>query len=536
MFSREGFRNLQLLVSTACLVGLLVTSSYAQQQRDPRRVARRDTDDLSKFLIESDTRNQYDSMMYRRSNVDLSRLNVQSVRTLLDQFADGVNRLYQQINAEVQYNPQLRSVMSDAIKIRARATLLAQDMRVQQDITRLATSVRELDSDWNQLSYAISGLPQIPRALLTTVASLDRTNKEIEQTFQMEPQINRRELLTEVLAMRADFDNLMNDIELELGTTNEARQLVYNVRGIRQQAEYAADLISEGGDYKRIVEAFRRAQTDWKPVYAQLAKNDSRYIERSVRRIVSAGNELKQLLYLENETNVAELVQTADGMRRHVDEFFKRTPLLLILKLDNPHVAIDAANNFLDSWDVYREEVTTGADQDTLMEVFRDLQTSGATFVTVFRPLPSRAGQVVLSDINRDLSVMREMAQAHYVGDGFDRSETTNSAAEIQTLAEHLDYNLRQWLRNSNDPNASNNLRLSAQFVDNAKRLHIASMNRATREEITNRTQAVWTDWRRLSPILQRAPREDRQYTESLRGKLTSTLVDLMLPLGLYSR
>lgn len=532
MLSRKRFRSLQLVSLSTLLVVVCVCTANAQR-RPIERIARRSGDDLGKFLIESDSRGVSDSMFYRPTDIDTNRINIRDVRTLLSRFADDASRLYQQVDLESDYNARVRSYKSDALKLRARALILSQDAQSGNDVLQLASSVREIDTDWRQLSHDIKRLPRVPRQILTTIESLDRTNEQIERAFQIKPQVDRRALMNEVMAMRADFDNLIDDIDLELGSTSQARSLIRTVRSIRQQAVYSSDLIAEGGEYERIVAAFKRAETDWTPVARQLATSDSRYIQRSVRRIVSAGNRLKQLLWLDYETDMSQLIETANGMRKHVDEFFVRTPLLLILKLKDPHSALDSANNFLDTCEVYTEQVQENAGQETLIEVFKDVQVAGDRFVQQFRPLPSKSAQVVLADIQRDLITLREQANEHNSGTGFDRYEATELAAEIEALAEHIDYDLRHWLRNSNSSRATATLQLSKQLVENSKRLHINLMNRVTLEQAQQSATAAFQDWRRLRPVLRGAPEEDRQHMANMSRKLTDAFVDLMLPLGL---
>lgn len=532
MVSLTRIRGARLAVAAACLV--LMGSQLAQAQRDVRRIARRDSDDLSKFLIETESRsNSTRSMWDQPTRLDPNRINLPAVVTLLEQFATDAARLYEQLDIASDYNPRLRTVLSDALKLRARSNMVATDARGTRDVRRLAASISDIDSDWRLLSHSIKQLPQVSRGILTIVAALDRSSERIEQEFQIDPQIDRRQLLTQVMAMRADFDNLIDDIALELGNGQQARELIRRIRSVRQQAVYAADLISERGEYGRIVEAYQRAETDWKPVAAELAQVDNRYIERSLRRIITSGNELKKLLWLESDTDISQLVEVADGMRKHVDEFFTRTPLLLILKLDNPKTAIDAANHFHDACEIYSEQVKLGEDQDVLMEVFKDLEVTGRDFVTVFGPLPSRAGQLVLADIRRDLATLQELASSHYMGDGFDRYQATDLAAEMETLAEHVNFDLRHWLRNSNEPSADAIMRISQQFVANTARLHTNLLNRAPRDEIRQQTSKVYDDWRRLSQYLRQAPEEDREHLASISSKLTVALYDLMLPLGL---
>ena len=540
MVSPARSRSARMVAFCGCLVGMFAATVEAQSrprvqtQRGVRQIARRDSDDLSKFLLESESRSVADSIFYRNETAaDLQRLNMSTVQSLLNTFAEDTNRLYQQVRAQSRYTPRLRSMQSDAVQLRARATMLAQNAQASRDLTRIASGVREIDTDWRQLSHNLKHVPQVPNNLLQLVANLDRTSDQIEKAFEIEPQFDRRELLTQVMAMRADFDNLIDDIALELGNSADSRELVRRVRSIRTQAAYSADLIAEQREYSRVVEAYRRAEAEWKPVAVRLASIHNRYIDRSVRRIVHAGNEIKKLLWLENDADITELINAASTMRANVDKFFKGTPLLLMVKFESPQVALQAANSFYDACDIYTEQVQANADVETLMEVFRDVQVTGNDFLRTFRPLPSKQGQLVLSDISRDLGTLQEMAQSHYGGDGFDFIAATEFSSEMESLADHIDWDLRQWLRNSNDPSARQALALSKQFKTRTSQLSNAIAQRRSRPEIRTMTETVYKDWNQLSQILRRAPKEDQQHMASISRKLSASLLSLMVPLDL---
>lgn len=535
MISRSEIRNLRMLALAACVIGLCTESATAQRDR-VRRVARRDSDDLSKFLIESESerrRSTSPSILDRNSGFDASRVDMRAVRLLVTRQADDAARLYQQIDADSARTPSIRGVLSDSLKFRARTAMLAQDIDAIREAARVAARIQELDRDWRLLSHGIKQLPYVSRRVLDIVAALDKTDEQLGRAFKMNPQIDRMELLSQVMAMRADFDNLIDDIELEVGNTAKARELIRRTRSIREHTSYAADLISEHGTYDRIVAAYRRAEEDWRPIAHELAQYNNRYIDRSVRRIVTGANHLKELLWMEQDTDLTQLIEVGNAMRRRVDEFFRRTPLLLLLKLEDKHAAVESAKDFLDACEVYTDAVRENESQDVLIEVFQDLQNTGRSFVAVYQPLPSQSGQLVLQDIRRDLVTLQEMANSHYVGDGFNLPEATRRGAEIQTLAEHLDSDLKHWLRTSNESFANTALRSSAQFVANTTKLYDGLVDRRPREEIRARVSVVYDDWQRINQYLRRAPREDRQHMLSVSAKLTAALYDLMLPLGL---
>ena len=225
MLSPYTQRGVRLVTTTGCLAAMLVISVQAQT-RDTRRIARRDTEDLSKFLREIE-RNDVHDPFFDRTEVDPNRINMSNVRTLVNRFADDANRLYQQIDVESRYMPRLRSELSDAMRLRSRAALVAQDAETARDLTLVANGVKELDRDWRRMSHNLKHMPQsTPRSITELVVLLDRTSGELEKAFQINPQFDRRALLTQVMAMRADFDNLIDDIELEMGTTVESRELV----------------------------------------------------------------------------------------------------------------------------------------------------------------------------------------------------------------------------------------------------------------------------------------------------------------------
>jgi hypothetical protein len=109
--------------------------------------------------------------------------------------------------------------------------------------------------------------------------------------------------------------------------------MVSDTRKLQQQVTRIEELVIDNYPYERIVSEYNRFERAWAVMLDQVASISNTYVQRSVRRIIDADNLIHELLWIENTTSRAQLKQTADALIRDVDEFYNRTPLKLLVEL-----------------------------------------------------------------------------------------------------------------------------------------------------------------------------------------------------------
>ena len=124
----------------------------------------------------------------------------------------------------------MRQMLSSALKLRARSSVLAQDAAENVPVRHLAADFQELDQIWRQLAWNLQEAPGTGRATRDAVAALTESDRKITELFSMRPQLNRRELISQTAVLTADLRNLLDDIEIEYGRRQDTGELLLDGR------------------------------------------------------------------------------------------------------------------------------------------------------------------------------------------------------------------------------------------------------------------------------------------------------------------
>ena len=107
-------------------------------------------------------------------------------------------------------------------------------------------------------------------------------------------------------------------------TVGRLRQIVLNLISV---------IRDDHSDASVIVEEYKQFETIWSPLVAKLRTEDDRYIERGLRRVSATAGEIHKLLLLPQKLDKSQFVYLAAALKKDIDEFFERTPLILVMHL-----------------------------------------------------------------------------------------------------------------------------------------------------------------------------------------------------------
>ncbi len=521
-------QSLRISCAAVCLSSLVVQSTIAQTTR----IARRDSDDLSRFLIESENRESLGrSLLGAESQFDATRVDVSLLKTMATRFARYAAQLNRQLEAEYRNNPALRGLIADSLKLRARTAMVVQDLERSTPLERIGPSIQQVDRDWRQLSYAISQLASLGADSRKTVDRLNQTGREIEAQLQLKPQVNRQELLAQIVALTADFDNLIDDLDLELGSNSQSSEVIRKARRAMQETNYLADVVVDRSSYDRIVREYQAFTRSWQTASADLSRINNRYVKRGVRRIAVGNDNLGQLLRLDQKPNRTELSQLTSGLMTDIDEFFTRMPLLLVLKVKDKHSVIDVSDRFLTACRDFEKCVEQNSPDSRLRDCYREMETASRTFFQTFEATPSKSARTFLADIRYDLSTLKSLT--HSSTGNYQYQTAVDLAGKLETLTDHLSYDVNRWLQSSNVSFRDVARRDAQQLMQNARKLHNSLLSRASKDRLQAEVNAVYQDWRRVHGYLRQTPDSERQHFADLATHITDSLYDLMIPLDL---
>ncbi|MCA9118252.1 MAG: hypothetical protein KDA79_24440, partial [Planctomycetaceae bacterium] len=513
----------------------IVSVPMKSAEAQTRPIDRRDmVDDLLKSLIETET----DRREYRRSTfpepratpaarvIDAPTEQMLSMRRALDGVSRDADRLATLLDAQRDRAPEVRVFLGDVLKLRARVSVLAQRARTLNDHRLLQEDLKALDREWRILAYRLTRIRGLSRETTDQIERLNQYAKAIGQVYEMDPQIDHGALLRQTATLTSDLQNLQQDMEVELESSPDRSELLLMARRAQQQADLVTGFVLDRQPYSTVVSEYQKFQRLWYPLSTRLRTNSSTYLERSVRRIRHADEEIHELLWIPRKMDSEQLVHLTNLLKSDVDEFFSRAPLKLLIGLPRANEALPTADQFYGVCEHFIDSVNRNESMDSLVDAYRYIDSAWITFHDVFRPLQSPAAQRVLAEIEHSVNSLRDSMQV--TDTSFDRRQLLERAAALENLAEHMDLDTRMWL--SRDPVSFRNecLQESAAFQRTAADFHrVASDRNTTVAQLQLASDRLYENWRRLYRYVSRCNTDDRAHLARLASQITPTLVEI---------
>lgn len=464
---------------------------------------------------------------------DLSRIDVRVVENLLKECVNEAERLYRALDADYRRYPELRTQLQDVMTLRARASRLSQDLTAGYSLARLQPDLKQLDSDWQYLSHQMSQARQISTTTRDSVDRIDRLNRQLEKLFQMEPQLDRRALMIELARLNSSIRNLVQELELDPEAGNRMYQLVIDTRKLDQQANRVQQLVVDEMPYSNIVSEYGQFSRMWTTLSPQLQQLTNRFVQRSMRNILMADSTVHDLLWIEQKTSSENLRQIATALTRDVDEFYTRVPLKLLLNFKDVSSILQTSDDFYGTVQNFLDCVNRKEDERSMLECYRYVEEYGADFVRAFEPLRSSAGRVVLREIEDGIVALRNELNIAGTVSTLDTRAMIPMAAALENLADHMDYDVRQWLNRDRQSFSSQALAASDKFLKRTSRIHGMLQSQPRASELKKETADLVEEWRALYVYLGRCNTEHREHLRILSGDISEAIYKLRVPLQL---
>ncbi len=517
---------------------LTVATSVSAIGQVQNRVTSRETEfgDLNHLLRDNTGAAGFDNrpnMLNHLPDVDLSGVDPRVVRNLLSESVAASEQLYRSLTRDYQRYPEIRPLLTELISTRAKASRIAQDLRDGYALERLLPQFQQLDSDWHLLSHRLSQARGLSRESTDGIDRVDRLGRELEKLFKMEPQLDRRTLLVELSRLGSSVGSLVDELELDINHDNQVFELIVDARKLKQQAARVQDLVLDQHPYTQIVTEYSRFDRMWTSMMPRLRLVKSRYVERSVRNIMTSDNTMHNLLWLEQQTDRAHLGQVADALMRDVDEFFNRTPLKLLLHFHDVADVLETASDFYGTVQNFKDCVDRNENEQTLLECYRYVEQYGESFMQAFEPLRSQAGKVVLREIEDGILALRNELNLAGTVTAVDTRAMIPTAASLELLADHLDLDVRQWLNRGRQSYRTQVLQASTRFVQRTQKIHRLLQSRPTANELKKETSDLVEEWRTIYEYLGRCNTDHRQHLLTLSRDISEVIFKLREPLQL---
>ncbi len=454
---------------------------------------------------------------------------MQAAQQVLANVSRDADQLAVLLNQDMQRVPGVRPYLDDVLRLRARVSILAERSRRFNDHQDILPDLQELDREWRLLSYRLAQLRGLDTRTITQIQRLNTYAKELGRSFEISPQLDRRELLRKCAALSADIHNLMDDIEIEVPRSQQQIDLLLRGRRIEQQATLVANMVADTGDYQRVIGSYKEFQRVWYPFATDLRPLNNRYIERSVRRVNEVDSSIHELLWLPHRMDREKLLYLSSVLKRDVDDFFVRAPLKLMIELPNNDQVLAIADEFYGVCENFTDVVKRGEDVQQMVDAYRYIEDSWRSFSSIFRPLKSQAAQQVLAEIGLNIVSLGQSLQVQGGGydGGYNTRDALSIAASLDNLSRHLDNDIGQWLSIRTVNYRDYALQDSSRFRQRCQRIHELLARGSDQRSLGLEADELAKDWKRVYEHIERCTTSDKIHLQRQASQISPQVVEL---------
>jgi hypothetical protein len=451
---------------------------------------------------------------------------MKALRPLIRSFSESSSQLVYSMNDQISRFPGLRSLYADALTVSAEAVGLDRHAGQHGDHNLILDEFEQLDADWRELASKLQSVRGLPVETRDAIANLNSLDQQIRKALNTQPQVNRQDLALESASLAGDLQNLQEDIVAELGRSPQAQQLLIQAGKARQQILGIVSMTRDTQtDSALIVREFKNFELVWQPLAVKLQGEDNRYLERDIRRISMSASKIHQLLLLPQTIDKSNLVFQAATLKKDIDEFFSRTPLILVMHLPKATRALATADQFYGVCEHFVDQVNRGESYDELVDSFRYIEEADHSFTDVYAAINSDRAVAALQRIEQTVATIR--TTLHLQREDFDRGAASELAASIANLTEQLDQATKQWLTNDRQSFATACRQETANLASQAAAIHTDLVRGVPVSQLSRQIDDTYEHWRVAYKYLVKCETDDRPALGRLSGRLTPALVQL---------
>lgn len=451
---------------------------------------------------------------------------IKQLRPLSRKFSDTMTQLSYGLNEEMGRIPGLRQSNTEALRLSASAVTVNKHAEKHGADRLLQEEIQQLDADWRELAYRLERIPGLSNESKELMKVLNDTSQRIRQLTGIQPQLNRQRLYLKAATLAADLESLQEDLATELGNGQDAQVYRRSVGRLRQIAlNLVAVIREERSETKVIVEAYKQFETLWGPVASKLQEEENRYIDHGVRRVAAASSEIHQLLLLPQKMDQSQFIHLSSYLKKDIDEFFERTPLILVMELPKSKQALPVAEQFYKVCGEFSSAVDRGQGEKEIIALFRKIEQAERAFIDVFHDVDSDKAVAVLNRIHRTVNTLR--TSLHLQQDDFDIRAAEELAASIQIFTEQVELVTRRWLNQDRQSFAQACLDEAANLTRQATRIHDDLISGKSHSKLEEEMTELYETWRRVYAFLVKCQTEDRQAMGRIATNLTPAMVQL---------
>ncbi|MFC1758481.1 hypothetical protein ACFL2H_06900 [Planctomycetota bacterium] len=542
-FARKN--PLLLLVIAFFLIPLTASAQSGRQER------RQFVDELLRTLIDSKTDDRNPPKTNRPSNrtarattsspatASASRSRstadgkLREIQSRLTSLSQDLSVLVSQLHSDVNRTTGIRSLLSDSLTVSADATLLAQQSVTARSVSELSSAYQQVDRDWRLLAHRLDQFRALSSRTLSYVRRINEANDRVGKLMEIQPQLDRNELVHEVSTLTSALHNLMEDIDTDVDDQNLRYSLLNDGRQVYAQGRTLHRRVATNGSYAGVKSDYEDFRRQWDPFANRVRDLDYPYVARQLRRVQSADRNVQELLWINTEIDRGELTYLAQSLRSDSNDLMEAVTLKELTEIDGNHEGlIENAGTFNTTCSDFADLVRNGDEKDALADVYYYLADDWNKFAKSIRQIDTRVARQKHREIDRSILELRDILG---VRPALDRPRTTQSAAQLENLASYYDRNIRETLsrggRFSQDFQQKT-ARASNNFLRTSKSIHANLARGQSIRTLREQSNQLSKEWETLVSYTSRIPQDRNGTLDSLRRRMTPLLVDMQAMLA----
>ena len=435
----------QLFLSLILIVAASqpATEALAQNARNNRRAF---VEDLLRGLIDSQHTQTPNSRGNNRGNQGQGRQpgqqviveaspKMRSVRENLKAMAGQYDILIRQLQPLEQQSPYFRPLMADALQVRAEVDSLSRKAQVYPTIDTLVPDYQRIDRDYRVLTQRLRQSHQLSDPVTRCLEKITQIDTKLCGLFEIEPQIDRRELLRLTTALRGDFQHLLQDIYYETNRRPELTPVLNDGKRLYANINQATGLISSAA-YPTIVASFKGCHEQWRNFNRQLYPYADERLLRDLQQIESHGAQIRNQLYLETELDREYLAFLASSVNTGTVGVLDLVTVNHLLKSKDPNQMLGNARELCQMSETLKKNIVGGQSVGDLAWDYRLFDVQWLNMHDQLASLQDAKINQRLSDINYTVATLR---QSLGEGSGLSIDQMTQMTARLDQLTYQLD-------------------------------------------------------------------------------------------------
>ena len=450
-----------------------------------------------------------------------------TARRTLNQWSKASGNLVIELQRHEQSSPQLRPLLADSMRFQAAVGGLCRRAELSPTIGPLKNDFAALDRDWriiNNRLQATRGLPAACQGYITTLNDLDR---QLCDSFQIEPQVNRRELGRLAVTMNNDFDHLLRG--LYYNRSPKGKQLIPEGQKLQANIGQAAALASRGS-YKQLVNAYKGCFKDWRKFSRRVLSLRDERLKFSIQHIEDNARLIQEQLFLPVELDRGYLAAITADLTIESNQLFQKITMADLLAQKNPQMILNRGRTFTQACAKLNQEIEGNVPEDKLAWSYLAFAKSWNAVEGNLRACKNPAVDRRLDNITLTMNSLGEVLGSH----------ATLSHVELVHLLEELDgicrqaaFDARQYIDQKRYTPAFQQ-QICGGFDDLQRQVYAVHREslQPTYKVKPQTLKPIFQQWETLKPMFNQCKGPDKNRFTNYRQSIEPTLVKLQILYG----